>query len=231
MPPWPRERVSRAEPFQFIRLDYHGPIIVKEGDSVGKMWVCLFTCLSIHAVHLELVKGLSARMFVDCLHRFISYRGQPISIICDNAPQFRLVKSTLDWQWIELVRGDELRDFLSCESIEWSFITALAPWQGGFYELLIGMVKQSLRRGMGCKVLYWDKLATLLVEVEAIINSRPLTYVGEDFESGFVLTPTHFLTGNRDAIPCCLDYCSDVDYFPKMNSVKELSEHWKRSQK
>ena len=58
MPPWPRERVSRSEPFQFIGLDYLGPINVKEGESIEKMWVCLFTCLSIRAVHLELVKGL-----------------------------------------------------------------------------------------------------------------------------------------------------------------------------
>jgi len=77
-------------------------------------------------------------------------------------------------------------------------------WQGGFYEHLIGMVKQSLGKGMERKVLHWDKLTTLLVEVEVIINSCPLSYVGEDFESGFVLTPTHFLTSNRDVIPCCL---------------------------
>ena len=181
---------------------HHG----KEGESVEKIWVGLFTCLLIHTIHLKLVKGLSAQMFLDCLRRFISRRGRPRTIICDNAPQFRLVKSTLDWQWSELFKADELWDFLGCESIEWSFTTALAPWQGGFYERLIGMVKQSLRRGMGRKVLYWDKLTTLLVEVEAIINSRPLTYVGEDFKSGFVLTPTHFLTGNRDVILSCLDY-------------------------
>ena len=106
------------------------------------------------------------------------------------------MKSTLDWQWSELFKADELWDFLGCESIEWSFTTALAPWQGGFYERLIGMVKQSLRRGMGRKVLYWDKLTTLLVEVEAIINSCPLTYDGEDFKSGFVLTPTSPGTGD-----------------------------------
>jgi len=70
---------------------------------------------------------------------------------------------------------------------------------------------------MGHKVLYWDKLTTLLVEDEAFINSCPLTYVGEDFESGFVLIPTHFPTSNQDVILCCLDYSSDVDYFPKMN--------------
>ena len=96
MPPWPRERVSRSEPFQFIGLDYLGTINAKEGESVGKMWVCLFKCLSICAVHLELVKGLTAKMFLDCLRRFISCRGRPRLIICDNAPQFRLVKLTLD---------------------------------------------------------------------------------------------------------------------------------------
>ena len=170
-------------------------------------------------------------MFLDCLRRFISRRGQPKSLIGDNASQFRLVKSTLDWQWTELFKSDELRDFLGCESIEWSFTTALAPWLGGFYKHLIGMVKQSLKRGMGCKVLYWDKLTTLLVEVEAIINRRPLMYVGEDFDSSFVLISTHFLTGNQDVIPSCLDYSDDVDYFHKMHSVKELSKHWKRSQK
>ena len=130
-----------------------------------------------------------------------------------------------------MFKSDGLRNFLSCESIEWSFTTALAPWQGEFYERLIGMVKQNLRRGMGHKVLHWDKLATLLVEVQAIINSHPLTYVGEDFESGFVLTATHLLTSNRVVFPSCLDYSDDVDYFPKMDSVKELSEQWKRSQK
>ena len=52
---------------------------------------------------------------------------------------------------------------------------------------------------MGRKVLYWDKLMTLTVEVEAIINTRPLTYVYEDFKSGFVLTPAHFLTGNQSS--------------------------------
>ena len=51
MPPWPRERVSRSEPFQYIGLDYLGPINIKESDSVVKMWICLFTCLAIRAVH------------------------------------------------------------------------------------------------------------------------------------------------------------------------------------
>jgi len=103
MPPWPRERVSRVELFQFIRLDYLGPINVKEGDSVGKMWVCLFTCLLIRAVQLELVKGLLAQMFLDCLRRFISHRGQPRSIICDNAPQLSQLWTCNGLSWLEVM--------------------------------------------------------------------------------------------------------------------------------
>ena len=75
MPPWPRERVSKSEPFKFIGLDYLGPLQVKESDVVEKMWICLFTCLAVRAVHLELVKGLSGQLFLDC--RFIARRGKP----------------------------------------------------------------------------------------------------------------------------------------------------------
>jgi len=86
MPPWPCERVSRLELFQYIGLDYLGPvsvkeggdlivkISVKEGDLIVKMRICLFTCLAVHAVHLEMVKGLSAESFLDCVRRFISRR-------------------------------------------------------------------------------------------------------------------------------------------------------------
>ena len=56
------------------------------------------------------------------------------------------------------------------------YTTALAPWQGGFYKHLVGLVKQGLRKGIGCKLLSWDKLLTKITEVEAVINTRPLTY-------------------------------------------------------
>ena len=171
-------------------------------------------------------------MFIDCLKRFIARRGKPKLIISDNAPQFRLVKTTLDVEWSKTFKSTEVLDCYSYEGIQWNFTTALAPWQGGFYERLVGLVKQGLRKGMGRKVLHWDKLMTLIVEVEAKINTRPLTYVYEDIKSGFVLTPAHFLSGNREiTIPFCEDVFEDSDYYPKMDSVKELTEYWRRNQK
>ena len=67
--------------------------------------------------------------------------------------------------------------FYSNEGITWKYTTALAPWQGGFYKHLVGLVKQGLRKGIGRKLLSWDKLVTMITEVEAIIDTHPLTYV------------------------------------------------------
>ena len=82
MPPWPRERVSRSEPFQYIGLDY---LELRKEVELKK---CGFTCLAVQAVHLEIVIGLSAPLFLDCLKRFIARRGKPKLITSDNAPQF-----------------------------------------------------------------------------------------------------------------------------------------------
>ena len=99
---------------------------------------------------------------------------------------------------------------------------------------MIGLVKQSPRKGIGHKLLYWDKLLTFLTEVEAIIYTQPLIYVCEDCESGFVLTPIPFLTGNRDVIPFYADELidgDDRDYCPRIDSARMLSEHWQNCQR
>ena len=133
-------------------------------------------------------------------------------IISDNAPQFKLVKTVIDQQWSEIFRSeifrsDEVLHFFSNEGITWKYTIALAPWQGGFYECLMSLVKQGLRKGIGRKLLSWDRLLTMVTEVEPIINTRPLTYVYGDFMSGFTLTPAHFLMGNLDTV---IPFGSDV---------------------
>lgn len=106
---------------------------------------------------------LSASMFLDCLQRFIARRGKPNLIFSNNTPQFRLVKTILDWQWNKVFESDEVLSFFSVKRIQWDFTTAIAPWQGGFYKRLVGLVKQSLRKGRGAKLLHWDKLMIRII--------------------------------------------------------------------
>ena len=71
MPPWAKERVGKAKPFTYVGLDYLGPIQVKEGNGVVKIWVCLFSCLAVRAIHLELVRIVSTIVFgvLKAFHR------------------------------------------------------------------------------------------------------------------------------------------------------------------
>ena len=72
----------------------------------------------------------------------------------------------------------------------------------------------------------------MVTEVEAIINTRPLTYVYGDFMSGFTLTPAHFLTGNLDTVILFgSDSCEDVEFWPKRDSSQDLTNYWRKSQK
>ena len=52
-----------------------------------------------------------------------------------------------------------------------------APWWGGFFERLIRSVKNCLKKVVGNARLTMDELSMVIVEVEAVLNSRPLTYI------------------------------------------------------
>ena len=52
-PPLPEFRVSQARPFQFVGVDFAGPLYIRPVDvqSKNKIWLCLFTCCVTQAVH------------------------------------------------------------------------------------------------------------------------------------------------------------------------------------
>ena len=121
----------------------------------------------------------------------------PREIISDNAKQFKLAQDTVEKLWSQVLTESDVISYSVNEKIWWNFIVELAPWMGGFYERLIGLVKRSLRKTIGKLCLTSNQLLTVLKEAEAIINSRPLVYVGDDINSGTPLTPAHFLSQNQ----------------------------------
>ena len=231
-PPFPKDRVQRVRPFSSIGLDYLGPLNIKLDGRQHKIWVCLFTCLTIRAVHLEIAMDLSAKEFLNCLRRFIARRGLPEKITSDNAPSFKLVCSTFQQVWRQLGNTEDIINYCGTYNIEWHFITELAPWQGGFYERLIGLTKMALKKAIGRRHLHYSEFHTLLTEVEGVLNSRPLTFLYADLDSKNLIRPIDFLhPGAKIGTPILENDVEDPTWFPpNIDSSTKLENLWTSSQ-
>ena len=160
MPDLPPERVTRSPPFTYTGIDYFGPLYCTDQQGEGKVWVALFTCLTIRAIHLELATDLTADQFLQTLRRFIARRGTPKQILSDNAPHFHVTDEMLQSLWSTTVTCDTVQSYLADKGITWRYIPAHAPWMGGIYERLVGMVKSCLRKSLGRARIRMTQLAT-----------------------------------------------------------------------
>ena len=176
----PQFRINGCRSFQSIGLDYFGPLFVYNGSDVQKVFTVLFTCATSRMIHLEMSTDMTADALIRSLIRFSGRRGCPTLIVSDNQKTF---KSKI------------LKSYVAQEGIEWKFNLAKAPWWGGMFERLIKSVKRCLRKSLKNKKLSYEELETVLAQIEGVINSRPITYVGEDCEQ--ILTPSHLHTGYR----------------------------------
>ncbi|XP_062565115.1 uncharacterized protein LOC134227557 [Armigeres subalbatus] len=85
----PETRVTGTiKPFTHTGVDYFGPILVKQGRCLVKRWVALFTCLTVRAVHLEIVHSLSTQSCVMAIRRCVARRGFPETFYSDNGTNF-----------------------------------------------------------------------------------------------------------------------------------------------
>ncbi|XP_046857876.1 uncharacterized protein LOC124451299 [Xenia sp. Carnegie-2017] len=189
----PAFRVEQSEPFSKTGVDFAGPLYVKNAPGgTDKVYIALFSCCVTRALHLDLVKDLSADEFVRCLRRFAARRGTPSLMVSDNAKTFKATVKTLE----NLYKNERMQGYLGNNRIEWKFNLERAPWWGGFFERMVRSVKRCLKKVLGNARLTFDELLTVLVEVEATLNSRPLTYTYDEVGSE-PLTPSHLVTGRR----------------------------------
>ena len=79
-------------------------------------------------------------------------------------------------------RSREVKQYLANRQVDWQFIMERAPWLGGFWERLVRSVKRCLKKSVGRSLLTFEELCTLVVEIEATMNNRPLTYIYDDEE-------------------------------------------------
>ncbi|KAK6731725.1 hypothetical protein RB195_007910 [Necator americanus] len=195
MPSLPEERVKRSRPFQNVGLDYLGPIYYRDTNGIrSKVWICLITCMATRAVHLEVVNSNTTQDFLLAFRRFIARRGTPHLVYSDNATTFHSAKDTLDKVLFTPTLWNKIDSFLTNHRIAWRFITPLSPWKGGFYERLVALFKSAFVKAIGRQLLKLDQLHTVVVEIEAIINSRPITPYRENDVSIRVLKPNDFIS-------------------------------------
>nr|XP_058947749.1 uncharacterized protein LOC131775653 [Pocillopora verrucosa] len=106
--------------------------------------------------------------------------------------------SNRDKEIRKIARSPEVWKYLTDNRITWNFIVEKEPWWGGYWERLVRSIKSPIKKVIGGSTASYDEMCTLLTEVEAVINARPLTYVYDDKESvSYPLTPSDLIYGRR----------------------------------
>lgn len=232
----PQARLATfAKPFSYVGVDYFGPMKVMIGRRTEKRWGVLFTCLTIRAIHIELVSSLNTNSCIMAIGNFIADRGEVIEFHSDCGTNFtgsdnELKKEEVDF-WIsndelkrELAKIDpeRLQTEFTSRYTNWFFNPPSAPHMGGSWERLIRSVKSGIYYILPSRTPKEEILRNALKEIQNVVNSRPLTFIPLEVEEDEALTPNHFLHGSSNGMkpPCQLDV--DGEY---------LRSAWKEAQR
>ncbi|XP_063834897.1 uncharacterized protein LOC135084084 [Ostrinia nubilalis] len=218
----PQARLAHHQrPFSHCGLDLFGPLEVAVGRRREKRYCVLFTCLTVRAVHLEVVASLTADSLIMALRRMAARRGWPCHLYSDNGTNLRGAEKELQ-RCMSALDVDVLRQEGVNNHMNWHFIPPASPHWGGAWERLIRTVKTSLKVVLKERAPREETLITLLAEVENMINSRPLSHVSVDPSTVETLTPNHFLLGNSSNLPTIGEF-DDSDLY--------LRKLWRKAQR
>ncbi|PIK40324.1 hypothetical protein BSL78_22828 [Apostichopus japonicus] len=143
-------------------------------------------------LHLEVAHALDTDSCINALRRFIARRGQVGEIWSDNgtnlvATDRELKRSIQEWN------DSKIRSEMLQVNVDWKYSPPTGSHYGGVWERQIRTVRQILNVLLRSQTLSDESLQTFLCEVEATINSRPLTTVSLDLNDVEPLTPNHLL--------------------------------------
>lgn len=218
-PPLPKDRTKISAVFEVCGVDLAGPLMTK---SKEKVWVVLFSCAVFRAVHLELIPSLSTNALIQAIRRFIARRGRVSIFYSDNGTNFTGLNTALkqvDW--------NKIQEKFQVNEIRWKFNPPSAPWWGEFWERLIRILKDLLRKNLSRSCLTYEELLTLVCECECIMNNRPLTYISEEPELR-TLCPSLFLQDlSTNEVPD-LDNIERTNLSKILQHVQKLRENLKQ---
>lgn len=193
----------------------------------------VFECLVTKAYHIELMSDLFSETFIHTLKRFTSRRGGVCLIICDNATNFRGVDNELT-KLTKIIKSQQLQSNIknneSFCNVKFQFTPPKSPHFSGLAEHGIKRVKNYIKKIIGNSNLTFEEMYSVLVSIEGILNSRPLSPLSSDPNDLTVLCPGHFLIGEP------LTSLVEVDLTPlplnclsRWQRIDQLRQHfWKR---
>ena len=233
----PACRLRPVPPFTYVGVDTFGHWTVvsrrtRGGCANSKRWAILFTCLTVRAVHIEVVEQMSTSSFINALRRFVSIRGKVLEYRSDRGTNF--VGSTDNVRTDAVnIEDPAVRQFLLGEGTKWIFNPPHSSHFGGVWERMIGVARRILDALLlehSTKELTHEVLVTFMAEVSMIINSRPIVPISSDPENALILSPNVLLTQkeNEDVLPL-----QNIDtremYKSNWKHVQVLAEKfWKR---
>ena len=136
----------------------------------------------------------------------------------DNAKTYKSLAKEVR----KLLRTPMLFEALALQGVKWQFITERSPWEGGAWERMVRSAKRCIVKVVGRTMLDFNEVNTILVEIEGVINSRPITYVHDDSEGiSYPLTPSHLVNGRN------LSHLPHNRYYEVVGTYETLSKRAK----
>ena len=166
----PEERLVASTVFSNVGVDYFGPFTVKIGGRNEKLWCCLFTCLNVRAVHIEIVPKLDIDSCLNAIMRFIARRSKPVKMISDNGTNFVGAEKELA-EYIAAWNMEQMKEHLIQQSIRWKFNPAAAP-KFEVRERLVRSCKKAKYAVLGNRSVTKDVLSTTMCLVEQTLKAR-----------------------------------------------------------
>nr|XP_055064967.1 uncharacterized protein LOC129447318 [Misgurnus anguillicaudatus] len=183
-------------PFFSTGVDCFGPFHVKLGRRSEKRWGIIYKCLTTRAVHLDILHSMDVDSFLMSLRRFVARRGNPAELYSDQGTNFRAGEKELYESFNSM--SSDLQRILAAQKIDFRFNPPAAPHFGGTWEREIKSVKSALNTVIGAQSISEEVLHTTLLEVEAILNAKPLGYTSSDVADLDAVTPNVLLMGRLD---------------------------------
>ena len=188
----PCDRITpNKPPFTNMGVHYFGPFEVKQGRSRVKRYGCLFTCLAVRAIHVEIAHSLDTNSMINALRRFINIPCHPEEIRSENGTNFTNANKELK-EAVKKLDEHKINMFCLQREIKWVLNPPAASHMGVVWERMIRTTRQVLKATLKEQLVTDEVLSTAMAEVVNIINSRPLSRNSDSHLDEQPLTPNDF---------------------------------------